>query len=438
MTLSLTRRLSAGLLAATALAAAPMIAAPANAQDTVKVGFVYFLSGAGAAYGDGARKAAELMVEALNEGAVPAPYDTVGINGVPLEGIYVDEAGGVRKQIAEYRRLVESEGVDMVLGYTSSSNCNALAPIVEELQTLTNFFHCGNPGLFEEVDTEPFYAIRSAPMGTMDQVGLARYIAEVKPDAATFSGVNQDYSWGQDNWAEFQAAMSTLDPEAEYKNALFPQLGAGDYGSEISALASDPADITYVSFWGGDADALMLQANSRGLGMSTTFAFTLGTGVINGLGPNTIPGTIVSGRGPNSYLAKETELSSWFADVYQEAYGAYPPLSAHVAAQGLLGVKAAAEATGTEAGTYPETDAIVNAMKGLTFETVNGYPISMSLHDGNQGTSAIAYGTYTGWDSDTDMPILEDVRVYEADCVNPPEGVSALEWIEGGFEGASC
>ncbi|UOM37169.1 ABC transporter substrate-binding protein [Acuticoccus sp. I52.16.1] len=438
MTISSPHRTMARLLAASALAAAPLMAAPALAQDAVKVGFVYFLSGAGAAYGDGARKAAELMVDALNEGAVPAPYDKVGINGVPLEAIYVDEAGGVRKQIAEYRRLVESEGVDMVLGYTSSSNCNALAPIVEELETLTNFFHCGNPGLFEEVDTDPFYAIRSAPMGTMDQVGLARYIAEIYPDAATFSGVNQDYSWGQDNWAEFQAAMTALKPDAAFKNALFPQLGAGDYGSEISALAADPADITFVSFWGGDADALMLQANSRGLGMSTDFAFTLGTGVINGLGQNTISGTIVGGRGPNSYLDQETELSTWFADLYQETYGAYPPLSAHVAAQGLLGVKAAAEKAADGEGALPETDAIVEAMKGLTYETTNGYPITMGLHDGNQGVSATAYGTYTGWDSETDMPIIENVTIYDAECVNPPEGVKALEWIEGGFEGASC
>ncbi|MBJ3774858.1 ABC transporter substrate-binding protein [Acuticoccus mangrovi] len=437
MTTATHRRPLAGLCAA-CVAAAPLLAAPAMAADSVKIGFVYFLSGAGAAYGSHARDAAALMVDALNAGEVPAPYDTVGINGVEIEPIYIDEAGGVRKQIAEYRRLVEREGVDMVLGYTSSSNCNAIAPIVEELETLTNFFHCGNPGLFEEVEPDPHYTFRSAPMGTMDQVALARYIADVYPDTKTVSGVNQDYSWGQDNWAEFTAAMDALDTGATFKNALFPSLGAGDYGSEISALASDPADITFVSFWGGDADALMLQSAARGLGDSTRFAFTLGTGVIDGLGNNVIEGTIVGARGPNSYLAKETALSSWFADAYQETYDRYPPLGAYVAAQGILAIKAAAEKAADGTGALPETDAIIAALEGLTYETVNGYPISMALHHGHQGISDTVYGTYTGWDDEANAPVIEDVKTYDAKCVNPPEGVKALDWIESGFEGASC
>lgn len=433
------RSLTTRLCAATCLAAVPFVAADsALAQDSAKIGFVYFLSGAGAAYGTPARDGAKLMVEALNAGEVPAPYQATGINGVSIEPIFIDEAGGVRKQIAEYRRLVEREGVDMVLGYTSSSNCNALAPIIEELQTLTNFFHCGNPQLFEEIDTDPVYAFRSSPMGTMDQVALARYVTEEFPDIKTVSGVNQDYSWGQDNWAEFQAAMNVLSDDVEYKNALFPSLGAGEYGSELSALASDPADLTFVSFWGGDADALMLQAASRGLGSSTRFAFTLGTGAIDGLGKNTIDGTIVGSRGPNSYLAKETELSTWFADAYQKAYDKYPPMAAYVAAQGLLAVKAAAEAAGAPAGDLPDTDAIVGAFEGMTFETVNGYPISMALHNGHQGISDTGYGVYTGWDSEKDAPIIEQIKIYDAKCVNPPEGQKSLEWIKSGFEGASC
>ncbi|WP_108659371.1 ABC transporter substrate-binding protein [Acuticoccus kandeliae] len=436
---TLSRRRTWRLCSATTLAAAALaMTAPAEAQDSVKIGFVYFLSGAGAAYGTPARDSAAMMVDALNEGSVPAPYDTVGINGVTIEPIFIDEAGGTRKQIAEYRRLVEREGVDMVIGYNSSGNCNALAPIVEELETLTNFFHCGNPGLFEDVVTDPHYVVRSAPMGTMDQVALARYVTENFPEISTVSGVNQDYSWGQDNWVEFKAAMTALKPETTFKNALFPALGAGDYGSEISSLATDPADITFVSFWGGDADALMLQAAARGLGGSTDLAFTLGTGVIDGLGENTIEGTIVGARGPNSYLAKSTPLSDWFAASYEDTYDRYPPLGAYVAAQGILAIKAAAEKAAAETGTLPDTDAIIEALEGLTFDTVNGYPISMALHGGHQGVSDTAYGVYTGWDSETDMPIIEDVTVYPADCVNPPEGTNAVEWIESGFEGATC
>src|SRR5690606_40639018 len=67
------------------------------------------------------RSAAELVVEALNSGTVPAPYaGKKGINGMPLESVIVDEAGGTTKQVTEYRNLAERAGVDAVIGYIRS------------------------------------------------------------------------------------------------------------------------------------------------------------------------------------------------------------------------------------------------------------------------------------------------------------------------------
>jgi branched-chain amino acid transport system substrate-binding protein len=59
----------------------------AHAQDKIKVGFVFFLSGPGAAYGIHARDGAKLIVDALNAGKVPAPYNKVGMNGVQIDPI---------------------------------------------------------------------------------------------------------------------------------------------------------------------------------------------------------------------------------------------------------------------------------------------------------------------------------------------------------------
>ncbi|HEX5845955.1 MAG TPA: hypothetical protein VFY53_06700, partial [Rhodoplanes sp.] len=57
------------------------------------------LSGAAAGpFGVPARNAGELLIEALNAGMVPPPYDKKGINGAPVETVIVDEAGGTTKQ----------------------------------------------------------------------------------------------------------------------------------------------------------------------------------------------------------------------------------------------------------------------------------------------------------------------------------------------------
>jgi len=69
-------------------------AAPGTAQDapTIKIGLVTFLSGGAAGpFGIPARNGAEFMIEAINAGTVPAPYNTKGVAGAQLETALIDE-----------------------------------------------------------------------------------------------------------------------------------------------------------------------------------------------------------------------------------------------------------------------------------------------------------------------------------------------------------
>ena len=61
---------------------------------TVKLGIVSFLTGPAAApFGIPGRNGAEIMVEALNGGKVPAPFNKVGFGDSKIEAKYIDEAG---------------------------------------------------------------------------------------------------------------------------------------------------------------------------------------------------------------------------------------------------------------------------------------------------------------------------------------------------------
>ncbi|MDI4237142.1 ABC transporter substrate-binding protein [Bradyrhizobium sp. Arg237L] len=433
------RTFAQSIMSAAALAcmtgALPSFAA---AQEQVKIGFVFFLSGPGAAYGSHARDGTKLIVEALNAGKVPAPYDKPGINGLPIQAVFVDEAGGAQKQLAEYRRLVEREQVDMVIGYNSSGDCNAIAPVAEELRVLTDFFHCGNPQLFEDIVTEPLYSVRTAPTGTMDQVAAAKYLLEKMPGIKTVSGINQDYSWGQDSWTEFKAAMSALKPDIQYPAASFTKLGTSDYGAEISTLLGTPSEALFSSFWGGDADAFALQASTRGLDQKSKFVLTMGTGIIDDLGEKAIVGSIFGARGPHGYFARKTPLSAWFKAEYGKTYNRMPPFGAYAAAQGIFGIKAAYEKAAAGAAGKQKTEAVIAALKGLTFDTASGFPATMANNDGHQAIQATAYGVYSGWDKARNEAIITEVKVYPAECVNPPNGVRAVDWIKSGFKGAKC
>ncbi len=413
-------------------------AAPAQGAGKIKIGFVFFLSGAGAAFGTHARDGAKLMVDALNAGQVPAPYNTRGIAGREIEAVFVDEAGGPQKQIAEYRRLVESERVDMVIGYNSSADCNAIAPVAEELGKITNFFYCGHSQLFEEVIPDAKYSVRTTSHGTMDQVAAARYVTAKMPNVQTISGINQDYSWGQETWAEFKQAMAVLKPGVKVVNEKFPKLGAGEYGAEISSLLSTHTDVVYSTFWGGDADAFALQAKSRGLPERTQIVMSMGAGVIDGLGENTPAGLVVGARGPYSYFAGDTPLARWFTETYRKTYGRTPPFGAYGAAQAVVAMKMAYDKAAGGKPDMPKEEAVVAALRNAEFESPSGFKVKMALANGHQAIQPTAYGTYAGWDKEKQRPIIKDVKYYAAECVNPPPGVTSPDWIRSGLKGAKC
>src|SRR6185312_11594844 len=146
----------------------------AAAEKPIRIGVVTFLSGSAAGtFGIPARNGAELIADQINAGTTPAPYNTKGFGGTPIELKIIDEAGGSTKAVTEYRNLVGQQGVDMVVGYISSGDCLAVAPVAEELKKLTVLFDCGTPRIFE--DNSYHYVFRTGAMGTMDNVSAALY-----------------------------------------------------------------------------------------------------------------------------------------------------------------------------------------------------------------------------------------------------------------------
>ena len=97
-------------------------------------------------------------------------------------------------------------------------------------------FDCGTPRIFEEAKYN--YVFRTAAHATMDNVALIRYMKSHNVKMDTFSAINQDYAWGQDSRADFVAAAGQLYPEAKLGSDLLPKFGAGQYGTEISALVT--------------------------------------------------------------------------------------------------------------------------------------------------------------------------------------------------------
>jgi len=404
--------------------------APAAPNANVKIGIVTFLSGPAAApFGVPAKNAAEFVVSQLNEGKAPAPYDKKGFGGTTIETVIIDEAGSTTTQVTEFRNLVQRQNVDLVVGYVSSGNCLAVAPVAEELKKLTNFFDCGTPRIFEDADYK--YVFRTSPTATMDSVGAALYVKDAKPKLKSIAGINQNYAWGQDSWGDFELAMKQLFPSAQVKTSQMPKLFAGQYNAEISALLGAKADVIHSSFWDGDLEALILQGGPRGLMKRSLTILTTGETAMHKLATQIPDGTVLGARGPFGPYAPDNQYNQWFAKGFESQYKDPPNYASYQMAQAILGVKLAWEkAMEKNGGKRPSNEEVGAALENATFEGPGG-TVRMANGKGHQAVMDTAYGQTKHVKGKL---TVVNVKRYPAEKVNPPAGMKAADWIKSGFK----
>ena len=406
----------------------------AHAKDSITIAVPSFLAGGAAGpFGIPAMNGAKMVVDAINKGTLPAPYNTKGFGGASATIIELDEGGGATKKVAEYRNLVEKRNVDAVVGYISSGNCQALAPIVEELKQFTIFATCGTPRIFEEAPRK--YLFRTMGHATSDNVAAAMYVKEKYPNLKGYTGINQNYAWGQDSWRDFDLTLKQIMPGSKASDKTqFPKIFAGQYGSEISAMSLDSAELVHTSFWGGDLEAFIFQGNARGLFKKKIGVFTVGGTAAYRLGKKLPNGLVLGARGPYGILVKDrdTALNKWFIETYKNIYGIYPSGPAYQYGQGILAAKIAYDKAGSDA----TDEQLAAALRGITFESFST-TVEMALGGGHQAVTENGYGI-TKYDDENGENVVTDVKFYPASCVMPPEGVESVQWINGGMKGAKC
>jgi branched-chain amino acid transport system substrate-binding protein len=402
----------------------------ALAQEPLRIGVITFLSGPAAGpFGVPAKNAADLLAEALNQGGQVPGYGQKGFGGRPIELVYVDEAGGPSKVVTEYRNLIDRQNVDLVIGVISSGDCLAVAPVAEEMKKFTVLFDCATNRIFEEGTYK--YVFRTTTMATQENVAAARYITEHFPNLKTFSGIDPNYAWGQDAWADFTEAMKILKPQSQIGTIVWPKLGAGQYGAEISALLGSDAQVIQNGLWGGDLEAYILQAGPRGLLAKMPNIMLTGETVIERLGKDLPDGTILGGRGPNGAFAPSNALSRWFNKAYRDKHGFSPVYASYHMATAFFGVKAAYEkAQAANKVKDPTIDQLIAALEYLKFESPSG-PVDMALGKGHQAVQQVPYGTVRNVDGKV---TLINIKYYPPELISPPDGMKSVDWIRSGFK----
>jgi branched-chain amino acid transport system substrate-binding protein len=406
---------------ATALVAAYLQFGPALAQSKpseIKVAIVQFLSGAGAPHDASAVNTARLLTEQFNAAG--------GIEGVRLNTMYVDEAGSAADKVAEYRRLVQDEKITVTIGYTSSANCLAVAPVADELKTLTIFHVCANYRLIDKGVHK--YVFRTAAHAASENISAALYVLATKPDLKTIAGLNYDYAYGRDSWDVFKRTILKLKPDVQVVGELWTKFLATEYSAEISRLLALKPDVIHTVNWGAGLTSLINQGETRGLFEQSLVMMT--TGLLNQA--EILPkGAAFSGRGyhlqypdPDKNAGNREYLRS-----YKAKFNSMPDYQGTFMAQAFYGLKAAIEkAAKMKNGTWPTTEEIAAAMEGLEFDTPRGRVLVRKDHE---AVHEAMWGLTSGQKHPAfGYPILDQFRVFPASDVTPPEGKKTVEWIE--------
>ncbi|MDP6566173.1 MAG: ABC transporter substrate-binding protein, partial [Alphaproteobacteria bacterium] len=395
--------LSGTALAVALGASVGFAAGTAGAADTVVMAVPSFLTGAGApAFGVPSRNGAELMINAINKGKVPAPYNSKGLAGRQIEAIFYDESGGSTKQVAEVRNKVQKQGADLFVGFISSGTCAAIAPVVEELKVMTILPVCGTPRIFEDIIPNARYTFRTMMHATADGVAEAHWVKAKMPDVKSYTGLNQNYAWGQDSWRDFDLAMKTLMPQTTASDKpQWPKIFAGQYGAEISALMLSKQNLIHSSFWGGDLEAFIFQGSARGMFKKKTLLFSVAASSVYRLGKKFPDGVILGARGPYGIYGGsiDTPINNWFRAAYLDRYNTPPTGGAYQFAQGVLAAKYAYDkAAAANGGKFPSQDQVLDALTGATFEGI-ATTVKLAVGNGHQAVTDYMLGRLK-WDKE--------------------------------------
>lgn len=334
-------------------AAAPTVI-PTPTPGKIKIGGIFSLSGVVGAWGQAGKKGATLAAEEINANG--------GVLGNQIELIFEDDEVNAEVGVRKARKLVLEDGVDFLIGINSSGVALAVTPVLEELKRILVIPCAASPRVTNEAFNK--YVFRSH--ANSYQIGAAgAFLAKDFP-AKRWTVIGPDYAYGWDSWGAFISHLIRLKPDVEVLEVQgWPKLLSGEYESHISRILEAKPDAVYSPLWGGDMAAFIKQASKFNFFDKVLF-FTpagLALDIFYAL-QEEIPDNLYSASHGYWFEEPQTERNKAFVQRFFERFGEYPHIVAHDAYGTIYLLKKAIEKAGTK-----ETEAVIEAMEGLEFET---------------------------------------------------------------------
>jgi branched-chain amino acid transport system substrate-binding protein len=237
---SVTRTLYAGL------AAAALLASPAQAQQKVKIGFISTFSGPGGIIGQHMRNSVELALEHLGG----------KVGGLPVEVIYGDDQQkpDVGKQVAD--EMLKKHNVDFVSGIIWSNVMLAVAPTVTGAGKFMIGTNAGPHQLAGELCNEMFFSTSWQNDQTPEAMG--KYMSEQGLNDVYVMAPN--YAAGKDMITGFKRTF-----KGRIAGEVYTTVNQPDYQAELAQLRAKAPKAVMVFYPGGMGIQFLKQYSEAGL-----------------------------------------------------------------------------------------------------------------------------------------------------------------------------
>jgi len=215
-----------------ALTVIAALAAPAPAQETVKIGVIQPLSGSVAASGNYIRMGAEIGRDWINAKG--------GVLGRKVELLIEDNKSDPKEAATAAEKLIVRDKVPVIVGAWGSSMTLAAmpkleeygVPMVVETSSAATITKRGNPWVF-----------RISPPSEMEALGLEKYMKDLGIKQADFLAVNTD--WGRGAVGAFGDLLKRSG--AQVGTAEFMEQAATDMNAQITKVKAGGADTLFLT-----------------------------------------------------------------------------------------------------------------------------------------------------------------------------------------------
>jgi branched-chain amino acid transport system substrate-binding protein len=217
------------------MALAPLlVAAAAQAQDTIKIGVTQPLTGAVAASGTYVTNGARIAAEVVNRQG--------GVLGKKIELVIEDNKSNPKEAVAAAEKLILRDKVPVLMGAWSSTFTLAImpklveynVPMLVETSSSGKITTSGNPWIF-----------RISPTSAMEARVFAEKLGQFDPPIrkADFLSVNNDFGRGAAE--EFKKALEAKGIKIGATETMTPE--ATDLSAQLTALKQSGGDTLFVT-----------------------------------------------------------------------------------------------------------------------------------------------------------------------------------------------